>query len=133
MSLSLNGYQGKWKAYIVPMDVPVSEKYMMETAIIKGQERLGRLGCNFKKTAYGKLRVEVDAKCGNITMQDELKVEHYDQNELRIEHYAQNELRVDHYAKNQKQHELGGQSQITDKKQKTKKSLIRQIGCCCCD
>jgi hypothetical protein len=81
MSMSLDESQGKLKAYIVPEDVPVSGKYMMETAIIKGQEKLGRLGCNFKKTTYGNLRVEVDAKCGNISMQHELRMEHNAQNQ----------------------------------------------------
>lgn len=110
ISMSLDESQGKLKAYIVPEDVPISEKYMMETAIIKGQERLGRLGCNFKRTTYGKLRVEVDAKCGNI--------------------------RMEHNAQNQKQRELGGQIHSTNQKQNkmglSKKSLIMWIGCCCC-
>jgi len=116
MSMSLDESQGKLKAYIVPEDVLVSEKYMMETAIIKEQERLGRLGCNFKKTTYGKMRVEVDAKCGNITMQ--------------------HELRMEHNAQNQKQNELGGQIHSTNLKQNkmglSKRSLIMWIGCCYC-
>ena len=112
----LDKSQGKLKAYIVPEGVPVSEKYLMETTIIKGQERLGRLGCNFKRTTYGKLRVEVDAKCGNITLQ--------------------HELRMEHNAQNQKQNELGGQIHGTNQKQNkmglSKKSLIMWIRCCCC-
>ncbi|RDY07574.1 TMV resistance protein N, partial [Mucuna pruriens] len=57
----LNKSYGKLKASIVPMDVQVSDKYLMETAIIRGLERLGRLLSNFNKTDYGKLRVEHEA------------------------------------------------------------------------
>ncbi|KAJ1409731.1 Toll/interleukin-1 receptor-like proteiny [Sesbania bispinosa] len=74
-AMSLNKSLGKLKATIVPRDVPVSDKYMMETTIIRAQERLGRLGPNFKKTPYGKLRVEHDSQ-GTIHMQHELGVEH---------------------------------------------------------
>lgn len=66
----------KLKASIVPMDVPVFNTYLMETAIIRGLERLGRLGSNFIKTDYGKLRVEHEAHSTNTHMQHELRMDH---------------------------------------------------------
>ncbi|GAU47482.1 hypothetical protein TSUD_265540 [Trifolium subterraneum] len=79
-AMRLNKSQGKLKAYIVQMDVTVCNRYLMEMTIIRGQEILGRFGSNFKKTPYGKLRMEINAKSSNITMQHELKGESQDTN-----------------------------------------------------
>ncbi|TKY68188.1 TMV resistance protein N [Spatholobus suberectus] len=73
-AMRLNKSYGKLKASIVPTDVPVSDKYLMETAIIRGLEILGRLESNFNKTDYGKLRVEHDAH-STTHMQHELRME----------------------------------------------------------
>jgi len=110
--------QGKLKAYIVPMDVTVSDQYVMEMAIIRGQEILGRFGSNFIKTPYGKLRVDINTKCSNINMQ--------------------HELRMEHNVQNQKQHELKRESPNTNNDQSQKKigwtkSLTRWIGLSKCE
>jgi hypothetical protein len=64
-AMRLNKSQGKLKAYIAQMDVTVCNKYFMEMTLIRGQEILGRFGSNFKKTTYGKLRVEINGKNSN--------------------------------------------------------------------
>lgn len=114
----LNESQGKLKAYIVPMDVTVCDQYVMEMAIIRGQEILGRFGSNFIKTPYGKLRVDVNAKYSNINMQ--------------------HETRMEHNVQNQKQHELKLESPNTNNDQSQnkigwKKSLARCIGLSKCE
>ena len=57
-TMRLNETQRMLKANIVPMDVTVCDQYVMEMAIIRGQEILGRFGSNINKTPYGKLRME---------------------------------------------------------------------------
>ncbi|MCH84021.1 disease resistance protein (TIR-NBS-LRR class) [Trifolium medium] len=111
-AIRLNESQGKLKAHIVQMDATVCNKHLMEMSIIRGQEILGRFGSNFKKTPYGKLRVEINGKYSKINVQ----------HELRIEHNA---------PADQKQHELGGESQDTNNHQNQMgwiKSLIGWIG-----
>ncbi|PNY04128.1 disease resistance protein (TIR-NBS-LRR class), partial [Trifolium pratense] len=79
-AMRLNKSQGKLKACIIQMDVTVCNRYLMEMAIIRGQEILGRFGSNFEKTPYGKLRVDINGKSSNITMQHELEGESQDTN-----------------------------------------------------
>ncbi|XP_061339893.1 TMV resistance protein N-like [Gastrolobium bilobum] len=95
-AMRLNKSWGKMKASIVSKNVPVSDKYMMETAIIIGQERLGRLGSNFNKAPYGKLRVEHDAQSTNQNQKP---------HELRVEHNA--ESNTGNQNQNQKQTRFG--------------------------
>ncbi|KAH1144695.1 hypothetical protein GLYMA_12G239800v4 [Glycine max] len=110
-TIRLNKSYGKLKASIVPMDVLVSDKYLLETAIIRGLERLGRLGSNFNKTEYGKLRVEHHAH--SIT-----HMEH----ELRMEQDAQSSTQ------NQERHELGVEHDAQSSTQeKNKLGWIRSL------
>ncbi|XP_029124909.1 TMV resistance protein N [Cajanus cajan] len=93
----LNKSYAKLKASIVQTNVPVSEKYLLEMTIIRGLESLGRLGSNFFKTTYGKLRMEHDAH-STTHVQHELRMDHgaqsstlnKEQHKLGVEHDAQN-------------------------------------------
>ncbi|KAL2326485.1 hypothetical protein Fmac_025543 [Flemingia macrophylla] len=91
-TIRLNKFNAKLKASIVPTNVPVSHKYLLETTIIEGLERLGRLVSNFNKTTYGKLRMEYEDH-KTTHKQHELRMDpdaqsstlNHEQHKLRVE------------------------------------------------
>ncbi|XP_057454512.1 TMV resistance protein N-like isoform X2 [Lotus japonicus] len=160
-TMSLNRTYGKLKASIVlcTNEELVSDKYLLETLFLRGQQNLaqgntglgnfelglfgmfgsglrGTMRSNFKKTAYGRLRVEDDgphqtAQSQNVNQDQVLHEVRDAQNQNQG---IQHDLRD---AQNQNQgiqHDLrGAQSQSTQNQNKLGCTdvLMRWILCCC--
>jgi len=121
-AMSFNKSYGILKASIVLTHELVSDKYLVETLFLRGQENLaqgntglgnlemgllglgmlgsgisglGRMGSNFKNTHYGKLRAEDDDSQSTTQKQKEPRRRHDVQQTVYSQNRTQHELRVE--------------------------------------